>query len=112
MDAGRYNIRNRRNDHQPAPTPVPNLRSTSVEPYLDDSTSIDDHQPVPNSSNSEIQKDFECILECSTAPAPPAQIPSAQAPPVQALSASAPSAANGPGREQHGKHLEQKKNPR
>ena len=78
MDVGRYNICNRRNDHQPAPTPVPNLRSTSGEPYLNDSTSIDDHQPVSNSSISEIEKDCKYILECLTAQAPPAQVPPAQ----------------------------------
>ena len=82
MDVGRYNICNRRNDHQPAPTPVPNLRSTSGEPYLNDSTSIDDHQPVSNSSISEIEKDCKYILECLTAQAPPAQVLSLPAPSV------------------------------
>ena len=77
--------------HQPAPTPVPNLRSTSVEPYLDDSTSIDDHQPVSNSSTSEIEKDCECITECSTAPAPPVQALSVPAPSVPAPSVPVPS---------------------
>ena len=70
LDFGRYNICNRRNDHQPTPTPVSN--------------------PVPNSFNSEIQKDCECIPECLTALASPAQVPSGQAPPSQAAPTNAP----------------------
>ena len=89
VDHGNEN-QNRHNDHQPAPTPVPNLRSTAVEAYLDNSTSIDDHQPVLNSSTSEIKKDCECILECSTAQAPPVQALSLPAPSVQVPSGPAP----------------------
>ena len=54
----------RPSNYQPAPTPVSNL--------------------VPNSFISKIRKDCECIPECSTALAPPAQVLLAQAPPTNA----------------------------
>ena len=100
-DIGRYKIRNIRNDPKPAPTPVLNLKSTSVKPYLDDSTSIDDHQPVPNSFTSEIRDKSECIPECLTGPAPPAHLGTPGI--VQALLTSAPSEAYEPSREEPGK---------
>ena len=62
----------RPSNYQPAPTPVSN--------------------PVPNSFTSEIRKDCECIPECSTALAPPAQVLSAQAPPTNAPLTQAPPA--------------------
>ncbi|MCJ1346234.1 hypothetical protein MMC31_004449 [Peltigera leucophlebia] len=65
LDVGRYNIRNRRNDHQPAPTPVSN--------------------PVPYRPTSKIRDDCKCIPKRSTAPTLSIQAPPAQAPLVQAL---------------------------
>lgn len=63
LDVGRYNIRNRRNDHQSAPTPVSN--------------------PVPYRPTSKIRDDCKCIPKRSTAPTLPTQALPIQAPPVQ-----------------------------
>lgn len=83
IDVGRYNIYNRRNNYQPAPTPVFNLRSTAIELYLNDSTSINDHQLVLNGSTSKIKKDRKCIFKYLTASVPPIQAFSLPAPSVQ-----------------------------
>lgn len=74
MDVGQYNIRNKHNGYQPAPTLVSNLRSTSIDLYLNNSTSIDKNQPVLNNSIPKIKKDCKYILECLTALASLAQV--------------------------------------
>ena len=63
-----YENQYRPNDYQLVPTPVPNFRSTSMKPHFDDSTSTDNHQPVPNGSISEIRDDCERVPERLTAP--------------------------------------------
>lgn len=70
MDFGQYNICNKYNDYYPTSTLVPNLKIILVGPYLNDNPSIDDHQPMLNSSTSKIQKDCKYILECLKVPAP------------------------------------------
>ena len=74
-DIAQYKIGHICNDYKQAATPVLNLQSTSVKSYLDDGKSMDDHQPVPNSSTSEIRDNGECIPEYLTGPALLAHVP-------------------------------------
>lgn len=70
IDVSQYNILNRCNDYQSAPILVPNLRSILMKLYFNNSTSINNYQPLSNISNSKIQKVCKWISEYLMALAP------------------------------------------